>query len=413
MAWGNSYSVEGFKSSDMVISVWDKSERKKVKKVYEIQDGDVGDVCIGVVKIDLDELKKNETKQEMIPLWKHNFKKQKNFFLKLEYHYQEIEVFPPELYVPFVNFIVDPSMVFLDCVDDVAACQRHCAAKYVVRLLMLKHQWWKYLDKIIKDELGHCNQASTIFRGSGFGTSALLYFVKLVGKEYLQQTLATDIERLIVRKIPCLIQPDDTEDVKTEKAKHLKSYVSRFFKAIVNSAKYCPIQLRQVFNILFHAVSQKFDEQTSYFAINGFLFLRFFVPALKSPMDDIISINTPDEAKKLLSVIATAVQKMANGVTFRETDELAFLNEVMVNTKEDVDRFMRDISTVPDSSTLSAVLDIEELSFAEDAACMLSLLLKNEENFKNISDVAIREGLCNITKQTQESIANYLAKHNS
>ena len=79
----------------------------------------------------------------------------------------------------------------------------------------------------------------------------------------------------------------------------LTSYVHMASGAIFSSVDKCPRILRQAFKILWRLVSAKFPnkvlvlpwllillciiQDTSYIAVTGFVFLRFFVPAILSP----------------------------------------------------------------------------------------------------------------------------------
>ena len=53
-------------------------------------------------------------------------------------------------------------------------------------------------------------------------------------------------------------------------------------KSIFESVDSCPLVLRQIFLQIRNAATQKFpeDEEVGYTAVTGFVFLRFFVPAV-------------------------------------------------------------------------------------------------------------------------------------
>jgi len=267
---------------------------------------------------------------------------------------------------------------------------------------------------MISEEISHCSQTSTIFRGSSLGTSALLYYLKFVGRVYLQQTLCTIVENIVIKKLPCGLKKDgESEDQWQIKFNNLVNYIQLISSAILNSAPYFPVQLQQVFYVLRKKVLEKFGKEASINAVNGFLFLRFFVPAIKSPQDCgiIENIEIADNEIKLLGILANFIQKMANNLPFRENDELFPLNKYMEESKKSMEEFMEAVSKEVHESDI--VVDEQpspllQVNIAEDAACIYSYLQNGCEDFIDRNrNMPIVQQFVSVINLVKENIVEY------
>lgn len=111
--------------------------------------------------------------------------------------------------------------------------------------------------------------------------------MRLIGLQYLHKTLRPTIDLIFSEKKPCEIDPTRCRDltiVQTNLA-NLKYYVQRIFQAITQSAVHCPALMCQIFHNLKESAMTYFpgNKEVRYSVISGFIFLRFFAPAILGP----------------------------------------------------------------------------------------------------------------------------------
>lgn len=111
--------------------------------------------------------------------------------------------------------------------------------------------------------------------------------MKLAGLRYLHTTLRPAMNQVFQERKPCEIDPTrvrDSNAIETNLA-NLTEYVRIVFEAIVQSAVHCPSLLCQIFHNLKECAIRYFPEnkEVRYSVISGFIFLRFFAPAILGP----------------------------------------------------------------------------------------------------------------------------------
>lgn len=111
--------------------------------------------------------------------------------------------------------------------------------------------------------------------------------MRLIGLQYLHKTLRPTLELIFNEKKPCEIDPTRVRDPNVIAANfaNLKFYIQKIFEAITQSAVHCPTLMCQIFNKLKECALYHFPENRGvrYSVISGFIFLRFFAPAILGP----------------------------------------------------------------------------------------------------------------------------------
>lgn len=111
--------------------------------------------------------------------------------------------------------------------------------------------------------------------------------MRSIGLQYLHKTLRPTLELVFNERKPCEIDPSrvkDTNAVQTN-LNNLKNYVQKIFTAITQSAVHCPALMCHIFHNLKECAVKCFPEnrEVRYSVISGFIFLRFFAPAILGP----------------------------------------------------------------------------------------------------------------------------------
>lgn len=111
--------------------------------------------------------------------------------------------------------------------------------------------------------------------------------MKLAGLRYLHKTLRPAMDLVFLERKPCEIDPTRVRDSNAieQNLANLTEYVRIVFEAIVQSAVHCPSLMCQIFHNLKECATKYFPEnkEVRYSVISGFIFLRFFAPAILGP----------------------------------------------------------------------------------------------------------------------------------
>ncbi|XP_009274638.1 PREDICTED: rasGAP-activating-like protein 1 [Aptenodytes forsteri] len=97
----------------------------------------------------------------------------------------------------------------------------------------------------------------------------------------------------------------------------LKGYLGDIVDAIVGSVEKCPLIMRVAFKHLRRRVEERFPsaqhEEVRYFSISGFLFLRFFAPAILTPkLFSLREQHADTRTGRTLLLLAKALQSIGN-----------------------------------------------------------------------------------------------------
>lgn len=143
--------------------------------------------------------------------------------------------------------------------------------------------------------------------------------MKLIGSQYLHETLRYVIHRVIREKKSCEIDATRIRDGQSldENMSNLTCYLDLVFKSIITSVMMCPQLMRDAFAIL-KELSQKYfrEREVSYSVISGFIFLRFFAPAILNPkLFDMTDQMIDSTVGRTLTLMSKTVQMLGNLVS--------------------------------------------------------------------------------------------------
>jgi len=171
--------------------------------------------------------------------------------------------------------------------------EREQIARTVVRVLLRNNACVPFLRAMNGSEIAASKDASTLFRGNSMATKCTDQFMKITGIAYLHKTLKQEIDRIFIEKHDCEIDPTKLPTWTVKKgdiAKHaviLNEYLDRIIGKIFDSVLECPMVMRLAFRDVQTAVRGNpaviLSEDAPYTAVSGFLFLRFFAPAVLEP----------------------------------------------------------------------------------------------------------------------------------
>lgn len=131
-------------------------------------------------------------------------------------------------------------------------------------------------------------EANLLFRGNSLLTKALDYHMRRLGKEYLEETIGERLRDIDESDPECEVDPsrvhrsDDLE----RNWRNLISLTTSVWKTIAGSASRCPAELRLIFRHVRACAEDRYGDflrTVTYSSVSGFLFLRFFCPAILNP----------------------------------------------------------------------------------------------------------------------------------
>ena len=128
------------------------------------------------------------------------------------------------------------------------------------------------------------------------------------------------ISQVFNEKKQCEIDPTRLKDVQVlgENMANLRGYLDLAFKSIMNSVLMCPHILCEAFSVLKELALQYFPDQREicYSVISGFVFLRFFAPAILNPkLYDITDQPIDPVVNRTLTLISKTIQTLGNLVS--------------------------------------------------------------------------------------------------
>lgn len=212
-------------------------------------------------------------------------------------------------------------------------------AKAVTYLAADKGKFLDLLQTSFKAELEKESDPTQVFRGSG-GTGRLMTaYARLVGMKYLHSTLSPMMTVLLEGDMEVEVNPSRAEDgADAYVAKWtLMALAQRLLNDILSSVNALPKEFRVIAAGLKATVTEvKGADYEGHSVVGGFLFLRFFAPAITAP--DAFNLATGDvldaAKRRSLILLAKLIQNLANGVEFGTKEEhMIELNEfVKVNS---------------------------------------------------------------------------------
>jgi len=179
----------------------------------------------------------------------------------------------------------------------------------------------------------------------------------LIGRPFLKKVLAPSVERICKDPLeggasfeidPNKLPPN--ENVEKNRVK-LQETCSKILRIIFDSIDETPSEFRQICYWLQKFVSAKFPESAQ-ICIGGFLFLRFFCPAIVTPVFFGLIKSAPNEpAQRGLTLAAKVLQNIANNVPFgNKEDYLLWMNDMISSNFSACQDYFDEMAKIPEKA---------------------------------------------------------------
>ncbi|KAK1159945.1 rasGAP-activating-like protein 1 isoform X2 [Acipenser oxyrinchus oxyrinchus] len=262
--------------------------------------------------------------------------------LRLTIRLAEDRILPSMYYQPLIDLLVEsvicPAEVEdttpLTMLEEVTTVEsRQDVAMTLVKIYLGQGLVVPFLDYLNMREVNQTSDPNTLFRSNSLASKAMEQFMKAVGMLYLHEVLKPIVNRIFDEKKyieldPCKIELNRTRripfkgsaseaEVRESSLELLRTYLSDIMDSIVGSVAQCPPVMRVAFKQLHKRVEEQFpeaeNEDVKYLAISGFLFLRFFAPAILTPkLFNLRDHHADTRTSRTLLLLAKAVQSIGN-----------------------------------------------------------------------------------------------------
>ena len=201
--------------------------------------------------------------------------------------------------------------------------EREDVARLLCRIFEHKGFMQAFAKTITGREIEATEDPEVIFRANSLATKSIDYYMKLVGLPYLYKTLHDVVEEMYTTKKPFEVDPyrvDNPEAVK-KNMPNLIEFVNKTVNAIFDSVDEVPHKLRHIFAALQKKVIERYPsekiQEVRYTAVSGFIFLRFFCPAILGPkLFGVMNEHPTEKTARLLTLVSKTVQNLGNLVEF-------------------------------------------------------------------------------------------------
>ncbi|KAG0349200.1 hypothetical protein BG004_000855 [Podila humilis] len=267
--------------------------------------------------------------------------------LRLKLKYEEQIVLPVVNYADLLDIIVnfqENNVIskLAELVTDLEGFSRN-----VLRILEGKGMAVIWLNTLIDDEIAEARptRVNTLFRGNTLLTKALDAYMRLVGTEYLDDTLGDILRAICKNKAACEVDPS-----KLEKHEDLKRRLTEKFsgKSAQNDQD----------------VDTELASLARYTGVSGFVFLRLICPAILGPkLFHIVREHPEPRAHRTLTLIAKSLQGLANLVPFGTKENWMqpmneFINENTQSLKDFIDQICLSGSSAGVDSSANSIRSI-------------------------------------------------------
>ncbi|KAK6434309.1 GTPase activating factor [Oleoguttula sp. CCFEE 5521] len=201
-------------------------------------------------------------------------------------------------------------------------------------------------------------EANLLFRGNTLLTKSLDSHMRRIGREYLEEALGAEIRKINDSDPDCEVDPNRVASTGEldRNWRRLNQFTQAIWKSIMASRAKCPIELRRIFRHVRACAEDRYGDflrSVSYSSVSGFLFLRFFCPAVLNPkLFGLLKDDIKPRARRTCTLIAKSLQTLANMASFGTKEHwMEPMNSFLTQHRESFKSFIDDVCYVPSPLT--------------------------------------------------------------
>ncbi|KAI8822597.1 uncharacterized protein EV422DRAFT_405988 [Fimicolochytrium jonesii] len=277
--------------------------------------------------------------------------------IRIGFHSNTQQLLPRSQYLRFVDLVTEKSLTCVKALGAVCGMQRESVAKVFMNIMTARGDGVAALKNLLSDEIRQTENPNIVFRGNTLATKAVDQFMKMVGMDYLSSTIGILVKHVYSTNMHCEVDATRIArpELLAENWDRLLGVTDDFWVAISSSYEQCPSVLREVFAHIRMEVDRKWPQDVEsnqsipYAAISGFIFLRFFCPAILHPkLFNLIPDHPDPPTSRTFTLVAKILQNLANLTDFGSKEPYmvqcnAFIAQNITSMRGFIDR----ISTIP------------------------------------------------------------------
>lgn len=230
-------------------------------------------------------------------------------------------------------------------------------------------------------------EANLLFRGNSLLTQALDFHLRRVGKDYLEEVLSDKIMEINTMNPECEVDPSRIahgEDLDKHWAL-LTKLTKDVWESIASSAKRCPPELRHILKYVRAVAEDRYGDflrTVTYTSVSGFLFLRFFCPAILNPkLFGLLRDHPQPKAQRTFTLIAKSLQALANLSNFGQKESwMEPMNRFLTSHRQGIKDFIDNICSIPAEHNIYAL----PASYSTPVTILTRLLPTSREGFPSL-----------------------------
>ncbi|XP_026728635.1 probable Ras GTPase-activating protein isoform X2 [Trichoplusia ni] len=347
--WGEVYEFGNLPAVGAIhVNVYREPERRSRKRDKH--------ALVGTVRIPVDDVSSRYLNERWYPLTETD-KPQSPAApapsLRIKCRFQSVDVLPIDCYARFLDYLKRNYRRLCEYLEPVIGVKAKedigCALVLCMAGAGLAP---RYLADVVALDVRRTGDHSLTFRGNSLATKSMEAYLKLVGDQYLQDTLCEAVLAAAgAGAAECEVDPlraGGAAALRRQQAA-LRDAVTLAWTSIAASAPRFPPPLRDCFATFRERLTAMGREDISDNLISASIFLRFLCPAILSPSLFGITHEYPNErAARNLTLVAKTLQTLANFTRFQGKEAfMEFLNDFLEKEAPNMKKFLRDISTRP------------------------------------------------------------------
>lgn len=342
--------------------------------------------------------------------------------IRLALQYSSVTVLADDSYDHLFRLLLKDKMAATILLSQASAKKEKVVADCLVKAFEARKTGAHYIKTIIQSEIENTPNPNIIFRGNTVGTKSVDTYMRLVGLPYLSTVLGPVITEIYQGKKSCELDTQRINGSSKEKTAeknlvNLLSYCKRIFEAISTSFNRCPAAFRNIFEYIQEVVVKRFpdDEVIRYTAPGGFIFLRFFCPAILNPkLFNLANDHPTENVNRDLTLIAKTIQNLANLVPFGQKEPyMEGVNSFIIEYTPQMKVFL-DTLCSPPKEAIDEISSKVSLNFGREVArihaYMAAAIPIMTDNIKNKGDqpeqLAILEEIKAVINNLNQDLLN-------
>jgi neurofibromin 1 len=277
-------------------------------------------------------------------------------------------------YKELEDILFSPDRTFLSCLVAITtATEFDMVAKSVMFLGHNRQIAADLVEYFAAKEILATQEENTLFRIDNMASKMFKFYSKIVGVNYLFQSLArviNELELVVSEKehdvekgkasildINMEVDPTRFQDDVDKDANlfQLSFTCQKIIQVIIANENKIPQEFRRLFTRMKFAILSRFNSNEAvYKALGGFLFLRFICPAITAPgVYGILEQNPSPKLQRQLVLVAKVIQNVAN---MSKVTKESFMDELAV---------FRDKNIPKIKGFYDQILDVQKMERAQ------------------------------------------------